>query len=122
MAQERKPANIRPPSVASLELDQPEATPERGSLWRRLRQGLAKTRDQITERITAAVEGRAMAPPEEILAALEEALITADVGVETSLELIERVRKGLRPGELADPMRVRGLLLDEVAVLLLDAP
>jgi fused signal recognition particle receptor len=95
---------------------------EQGGLWRRLRQGLAKTRAQIVERIEAAIEGRGLAPPEEILAALEEALITADVGVEASLELIERIRVGLRPGELADPRRLRELLLDEVAVLLLDAP
>ena len=105
-----------------LALEEQESTSDRGSLWRRLRQGLAKTRDQIVERISAVVEDRGVAPPEEVLAALEEALITADVGVETSLELIERVRKGLRPGEPVNPARVRELLVDEVAVLLLDAP
>jgi fused signal recognition particle receptor len=100
---------------------EPEPTTEKAGLWKRLRQGLAKTRDQIVGRLTAAVEDRAVAP-EEVLAALEEGLITADVGVETSLELIERVRMGLRPGELVNPARVRQLLMDEVAVLLLDAP
>jgi fused signal recognition particle receptor len=100
---------------------EPEPSTEKSSLWKRLRQGLAKTRDQIVGRITAVVEDRAVAP-EEVLAALEEGLITADVGVETSLELIERVRVGLRPGELVNPARVRQLLMDEVAVLLLDAP
>jgi fused signal recognition particle receptor len=106
-----------------LELEEQEGTAEeRAGIWRRLRQGLAKTRNQIVERITAAVQGRGLAPPEEILAALEEALITADVGVEASLELLERVRVGFRPGELVDPLRVRQLLLDEIAVLLLDAP
>jgi fused signal recognition particle receptor len=132
MAPERKPSDPgprvsqspghRPPAVQDLALDQQASAEQRGGLWRRLRQGLAKTRDQIAERLSAAVEGRGTAPPEEILAALEEALITADVGVETSLELIERVRVGLRPGELADPLRLRELLCDEVAVLLLDAP
>jgi fused signal recognition particle receptor len=96
-------------------------TPEPAGLWRRLRQGLAKTRDQIMGRVTAVVEDRGVAP-EEVLAALEEALITADVGVETSLELIERVRRGLRPGEPVTAARIRELLTDEVAVLLLDAP
>ena len=111
-----------PEQRRDLVLDEQESSPERSGLWKRLRQGLAKTRDQIVERISAVVEDRAVAPPEEVLAALEEALITADVGVETSLELIERVRKGLRPGELVNPTRVRELLVDEVAVLLLDAP
>jgi fused signal recognition particle receptor len=111
MAEERK----------DLLVDEQESTPERRSLWRRLRQGLTKTREQIVGRITAVVEDRGVAP-EEVLAALEEALISADVGVETSLELIERVRLGLRPGELVNPARLRELLVDEVSVLLLDAP
>jgi fused signal recognition particle receptor len=97
-----------------------ETAAERSGLWRRLRQGLAKTRTQLVERIGAAVEGRGVAP-EDVLAALEEALILADVGVETSLDLIARVRAGLRPGELGDALRLRELLLDEIAVLLLDA-
>lgn len=109
-------------AATGTDIEEREGASDRGGLWRRLRQGLSKTREQITERLTATVEGRGVAPPEEILDALEEALITADVGVETSLELIERVRVGLRPGELAAPLRLRELLCDEVAVLLLDAP
>jgi fused signal recognition particle receptor len=111
MADERRP----------IAIEEQESTPERAGLWKRLRQGLAKTRDQIMGRVTAVAEDRGVAP-EEVLAALEEALITADVGVETSLELIERVRAGLRPGELVTAARIRELLTDEVAVLLLDAP
>jgi len=112
MAEERKDVAVE---------EQDAAAAERGGLWRRLRQGLTKTRTQLVERIGAAVEDRGVAP-EEVLAALEEALISADAGVETSLELIARVRGGLRPGELADPLRLRELLVDEVAILLLDAP
>ncbi|HVR29732.1 MAG TPA: signal recognition particle receptor subunit alpha, partial [Thermoanaerobaculia bacterium] len=108
------------PDVA-IEEQEESAAGERGGVWRRLRRGLSKTRTQITERIEAAFEGRGVAP-EEVLAALEEALITSDVGVEASLELIERLRAGLRPGELADPLRLRELLRDEIAVMLLDAP
>jgi fused signal recognition particle receptor len=110
----------REPDHVAVEEQESEA--QRSGLWRRLRQGLTKTRTQIVERIEAAVEGRGLAPPEEVLTALEEALITSDVGVETSLELIERIRVGLRPGELADPLRLREMLLDEIAILLLDAP
>ena len=90
-------------------------------LWGRLRAGLERTRGQLAERIGAAVEGRGVADP-ETLEELEEALIASDLGVETSLELVERIRDGLRPGELGDAARLRELLHDEISVLLLDAP
>ena len=90
-------------------------------VWRRLRRGLSRTRNQLSDRIAAAVEGRGVAD-EDTLESLEEALIAADLGVELSLELIERVRAGLRPGEIGDAVRLRELLLDEIAVHLLDAP
>ncbi|MDX1382997.1 MAG: signal recognition particle-docking protein FtsY [Thermoanaerobaculia bacterium] len=90
-------------------------------LWRRLRTGLERTRGQLAQRIGAAIEGRGVADP-QTLEELEEALIAADLGVETSLELVERVRGGLRPGELGDAARLRELLLDEISILLLDAP
>jgi fused signal recognition particle receptor len=93
----------------------------REGLWRRLRGGLSRTRGQLVDRISAAVEGRGLAD-DETLEDLEEALIAADLGVETSLELIERVRAGLRPGEMGDAFRLRELLHDEISVLLLDAP
>src|SRR5690606_6888019 len=55
MAREREPATV-----------EQEETQEKVGLWRRLRQGLTKTRNQIVERITAVVEDRGVAP-EEVL-------------------------------------------------------
>ncbi len=98
----------------------PESSAKAG-LWAKLRLGLSRTRGQLVDRIGAAVEGRGVSD-EEALEALEEALIAADLGVDTSLELIERVRGGLRPGEIGDSFRLREMLLDEISVLLLDAP
>ncbi len=86
-------------------------------LWRKLRRGLGRTQQTLRARIDA-VAGRSDTTPED----LEEVLISADLGVETSLELVERVTGGLRKEEWRDPYKVRERLSDEIAVLLLDAP
>ncbi len=49
---------------------------------------------------------------------LEEALISADVGVSTSLELMENLRQRVRGDRLSDPDQVLGVLRDEMVALL----
>ncbi len=92
-----------------------------GGFWRKLRRGLAMTHTELFEQVEAAVAGRAVLD-EDTLERLEEALIAADVGVETSLEVVEAVRRDARRFEGGDLVRVRERLVDELAVLLLDAP
>jgi len=99
-------------------LPEPE---ERKGFWNKLQRGLFMTHTEILERIGAAVEGRTTLD-EETLEFLEEVLISADLGVETSLELVERLRSDLRPNEAIDVLKVRERLVDEMSVLLLDAP
>ena len=104
---------------------QPSEDEERrsGGLWNRLRRGLGRTRKGLSGRI-GAVLGNAQRIDEDVLEQLEETLIEADLGVETSLELVERLRSAVRSGSVArgDEVGLRQLLVDEVAVLLLDAP
>lgn len=94
-----------------------------GGLWNRLRRGLGRTRKGLSGRI-GAVLGGAQRIDEGVLEQLEETLIEADLGVETSLELVERLRSAAHTGTVArgDEVGLRQLLVDEVAVLLLDAP
>ncbi len=54
----------------------------------------------------------------DLLDELEELLITADMGVETSLELIEKTRDKVRRKELTDPARLKAHLKDEMLGLL----
>ncbi|MCB2199579.1 signal recognition particle-docking protein FtsY [bacterium] len=65
------------------------------NFFRKIAKGLSKTRDAVVGGIREAV-GAALKLDEETLEKLEEILITADLGVETSMELIERLRKRLR--------------------------
>jgi len=99
-------------------LPEPE---ERKGVWKRLQRGLLMTHTEILEKMSAAVEGRTTLD-EETLEFLEEVLIGADLGVETSLELVARLRSDLRPDQAIDVLKVRERLVDEMSVLLLDAP
>jgi fused signal recognition particle receptor len=61
---------------------------------------LRKTRDNFLGRVRAAITGSARV--DEIYEGLEEALISADVGVETSMKLVEAVRSKLKNDARAD--------------------
>jgi fused signal recognition particle receptor len=93
----------------------------RPGFWSKLKRGLLMTHTEILEKIDAAVEGRATLD-QETLEYLEEALIGADVGVETALELVERIKSFVKAHQAVDPLKVREMLVDEMAILLLDAP
>ena len=94
---------------------------EKKGFWKKLKKGLFMTHTEIIDRMDAAMSGRAVID-DETLEYLEESLIAADLGVETSLELVEKVKEGVRPGETRDIFRIREVLSDEVAILLMDAP
>jgi fused signal recognition particle receptor len=59
---------------------------------------------------------------EELLEQLEESLIAADLGVETSLALVELLRSQVKLGESGDVDRVREILIAEVTAMLEAAP
>jgi fused signal recognition particle receptor len=65
--------------------------------------GLRKTRENFLTRIRAAITGSTRV--DEIYEGLEEALISADVGVETSMKLVEAVRSKLKNDARADLIR-----------------
>lgn len=72
---------------------------EKDSFFQRLRKGLAKTRENWAQKIEGIFEGGQS--PEETIAALEEVLLSADVGVKATDRLVESVRRqswtGLAP-------------------------
>ncbi len=79
------------------------------------------THTEVLDRVEAALQGRA-ALDEETLEHLEEGLIAADIGVQTALELVEELRKDVKPHQAVDPLWLRERLVDEMALLLMDAP
>src|SRR6185295_2996971 len=81
----------------------------------RLRQGLLSTRRQLDAIISATRESA-----DSVFPGLEEALVSADVGVRTSSELVERVRRKL--GGPEDAGQVRRLLREEIEGVLAAPP
>lgn len=90
-------------------------------LWRKLRAGLARTQERITERLGAALDLPASLEA-DTAEELEEALIAADLGVATTGLLIERLRERLRRSDVGRPERLREMLAGEIERLLTEGP
>ncbi|MDR2804402.1 MAG: signal recognition particle receptor subunit alpha, partial [Dysgonamonadaceae bacterium] len=57
-----------------------------------LDKGLSKTKENVFDKIARAVAGKSKVD-EDVLDNLEEVLVTSDVGVETTLKVIQRIEK-----------------------------
>ena len=86
-----------------------------------LDQGLEKTKKGFLERISKAIIGKTSVD-NEVLDQLEEALIGADVGVDTTLALIEKLQERVKKDKYLSTSELNGLLHEEIVSLLVDAP
>lgn len=97
--------------------EQPAEKPSGGGFFARLRQGLSKTRDSFGGKMEAVLKAFQKVD-EELFEELEEALIMADVGVDTSLYIIDRLRTLTKERKVTDSAEVRGLIQEIVADIL----
>ncbi len=102
------------------EPEAPKGEQKKG-FWKKLKRGLFMTHTEIIERMEAALDGRAVLDG-ETLEYLEESLISSDLGVDTAVELVERVKAQVKPTDQKDVERVRRILATEVADLMSKAP
>ena len=86
-----------------------------------LDQGLEKTKQGFFERISKVIIGKASVD-EDVLDQLEEALIGADVGVDTTLAIIERIQDRVKKDKYVSTSELNQILQDEIANLLIDTP
>lgn len=100
----------------SQDSDQEEGQEKMG-IFARLLAGLSKTKDNITGRIDSLLKSYTKID-EDLLEELEEILITADVGVTTTMEIIDRLRDMIKERGVKDPIEVRDLLKEIVASIL----
>lgn len=98
-----------------------EETPEesRGGFFKRLKEGLSKTRNAIADRLDGVLSGFRTVD-EELFEELEEALIMADVGVDTSLYIIGELRKRVKEQNVKEPMALKELLKEIISELLMN--
>jgi fused signal recognition particle receptor len=86
-----------------------------------LDQGLEKTKQGFFERISKVIIGKTTVD-DALLDELEEALIGADVGVDTTLSLIERIQERVKKDKYLSTTELNKILHDEIVSLLVDAP
>jgi fused signal recognition particle receptor len=80
-------------------------------------QGLEKSKQSIFEKLTRAVAGRDTVD-DEVLDQLEETLITSDVGVETTLRIIERIEDRVARDKYVGTSELNRILREEITKLL----
>ena len=79
--------------------------------------GLAKTKASIFQKISRAIIGKSKVD-DDILDELEEVLITSDVGVDTTLKIIERIEKRVAKDKFVNAQELDTILKEEIASLL----
>jgi fused signal recognition particle receptor len=86
-----------------------------------LNQGLQSTKEGFLSRINKAILGKSKVD-EDVLDQLEEALITADVGVETTLAIIDEVQKKVQQDKYVNTSELNQLLQNAISSMLVDVP
>ncbi|WP_343337746.1 Signal recognition particle receptor FtsY [Terrisporobacter petrolearius] len=86
------------------------------SLFERLKQGLSKAKQGITDRVDQVLKSYTKVD-DELLEEIEEILITADVGVDTTMNIIEKLTDVIKTKKITDPQDVKGelrLIIEEI--------
>ena len=86
------------------------------SLFERLKQGLSKAKQGITDRVDQVLKSYTKVD-DELLEEIEEILITADVGVDTTMNIIEKLTDAIKTNKITDPQDVKGelkLIIEEI--------
>ena len=79
--------------------------------------GLEKTKHSVFDKISRAIMGKSTVD-DEVLDNLEEALITSDIGVETTLKIIKRIEERVARDKYVSTSELNGIMRDEIASLL----
>ena len=82
-----------------------------------LDKGLSKTKESVFSKIARAVAGKSKVD-DEVLDNLEEVLITSDVGVETTLNIIKRIEERIARDKYVTTQELNRILREEIAALL----
>jgi fused signal recognition particle receptor len=96
-------------------------TPARRGFFSKVKRALFMTHTEIIENLGNAVK-KSLGIDESVLEALEESLLSADVGAETAAALTEAVRERAGRSERKDLPALRTMLLEEIEALLASAP
>ena len=113
---ESKTEEIIEEDITKKELTEEKKTPKKG-FFAKLLAGLDKTRKSIMGGVDT-VLGAFTKIDEDLFEELEEVLIMADLGVETTMSIIENLRKRVKREKTTNPLEIKGMLVDEITALL----
>lgn len=88
-----------------------------GDLFEKLKSGLSKTKNGFTDRISEMLNIY-ITIDEELYEELEEILVTSDIGVETSMDIIEKVKLKIKEKKIKDPQQVKNCLKEVILEIL----
>ena len=84
-----------------------------------LDEGLQKTKETFFSKVSKAIAGKSTVD-EEVLDELEEALVTADVGIETTVAIIDRIEKRVARDKYLNTSDLNNILQEEIKEMLVD--
>lgn len=113
--EEEQPAE----EIISEETDNEQKTGESKGFFARLKEGLNKTRTAISGTIDNVLSSFRTVD-EELFEELEEALIMADIGVDTSLFIIEELRKRAKEQSITESQQLKGVLKEIITEILVN--
>ncbi len=102
--------------IDDKEVETEEVTESKVSLFDRLKQGLSKAKQGITDRVDQVLKSYTKVD-EDLLEEIEEILITADVGVDTTMSIIDKLTDAIKTKKITDPQDVKGelkLIVEEI--------
>jgi fused signal recognition particle receptor len=102
---------------SDLEEQEEEVEEVNVSFFSKLKDGLFKTRKNITDKINDVLLSF-KSVDEDLFEELEEILITSDVGVETTMRILDNLRLKVKQQNVKDPMLIKGLLKQEMIEIL----
>lgn len=107
------------PEAVPEEAPVQEPVKEKKGFFARLKEGLDKTRKNILGGVDT-VLGSFTKIDEDLFEELEEALIIADMGVQTTMDIVENLRQRVKKERATDPAVIKDMLIDEITAILQD--
>ncbi|WP_455538179.1 signal recognition particle-docking protein FtsY [Terrisporobacter sp.] len=105
-----------PTEVVEKVIEEEKVEEPKVSLFDRLKQGLSKAKQGITDKVDQVLKSYTKVD-DELLEEIEEILITADVGVETTMDIIDKLTDAIKTKKITDPQDVKGelkIIIEEI--------
>ncbi len=99
------------------ELEKEQSQEKKSSLFGRMREAVTRTRENLSERIEEIVAVR-QEIDQETIDDLEASLVAADLGVDTTVEVLDKLRERASHKQIGDSAELKRLLKQEIATIL----